>query len=143
MKVYLVTEGSYSDYRPMCVCSTQETAEYAKRIYDSDNDIEEFELDALPAHPPGMLLWHVRMYRNGDVSDAAQVGADNTAPVFKVSGFPSPYKHQAVFSVWANDRDHAVKICGEKRAQLIAANQWHEAFDEEQRKWNEFYRQRI
>jgi hypothetical protein len=85
-----------------------------------------------------MLLWHVRMFRNGDVSFVLQEAADSSLPEFMVSGYPAPYEHHAVFSVWAKDKDHAVKICGEKRAQLIAANQWHEAFNKEQRSWDEF-----
>ena len=67
-KVYLVTDGDYSDYRVLGVYSSMEKAEHAKLLYAADNDVEEYELDAVPESPPGLLAYVVIMELSGDVS---------------------------------------------------------------------------
>ena len=121
--IYLVTDGSYSDYRVLGVYSTKEKAEHAKRLFAADNEIEEYELDATPDSPPGMLAYQVSMLVSGDVKDTWQD---------TVEGFESRWYVTAqwgadvlvVFNVWARDIEHAVKISNEWRAQIVALGLW-------------------
>lgn len=122
-KIYLVTEGSYSDYRVLGVYSSVEKAEHAKLLYVADNDIEEYELDAVPESPPGLLAYVVLMEISGDVKRLWQES---------VAGFKSRWHPEdlygsdpvAWFRIWARDEQHAVKIANEWRAQIIALGLW-------------------
>ena len=126
--IYLVTDGCYSDYRVLCVCSTRELAEEAKKLYMADNDIEEYVLDGLPEHPPGMLFYSVRMNAQGDTEIVERSAASDESWNPSSSGY-------VAFRVWAYDDQHAVKIANERRAQLIANNEWTTNWEE----WKEKY----
>lgn len=84
MKIYAVTNGSYSEYRVEGIYSTREKAEEAHKLYTSDNEIEEYELDAMPDHPPGMLRYFVKMDAAGNsevkVEDASSMPNDQAHP---------------------------------------------------------------
>mgnify|MGYP003674144367 FL=1 len=56
--IYVLTEGSYSDYHIIGVYSTKELAKEAQSLYQ-DSQIEEYDLDHIPEHPPGMTAWYV------------------------------------------------------------------------------------
>ena len=127
MKVYLLTAGDYSAYTVLGVFSTPEKAEAARGLLqgyhpsdDTENELEEFELDGVPDHPPGYLLWSVRIMKAGDVpEEPVQVGAASGAGEFQ-------FVEWLYLRVWALDAAHAVKIAGERRAQLIALGKWPE-----------------
>ena len=122
-KVYLVTDGDYSDYRVLGVYSSMEKAEHAKLLYAADNDVEEYELDAVPESPPGLLAYVVIMELSGDVSHMWQESVKG----FKSRWHPGdPYGSAPVawFRIWARDEQHAVKIANEWRAQIIAMGLW-------------------
>jgi len=119
MKVYLVTKGSYSDYRVCCVCSTMEKAEYARRLYVAD-DIETEELDGLPEHPHGMLRYAVTMDRDGNSTCQTESLYYTTDDEWRPYGNGT----HVSFHMWASDKTHAVKIANERRAVLIATGQW-------------------
>lgn len=123
MKVHLVSRGHYSDYSIYGVYSTAEKSEYAKKLFASDNDIEEMELDEIPQHPPGMLYWEVLMDVGGNssVTQASAAGTD-----YNPVGDWAPYgdSTRVAFYVWAVDRESAVKIANEKRVALLASGQW-------------------
>lgn len=128
MNLFLVTTGDYSDYRLRAVCSTREKAEAAKLLFDSSNDVLEFELDELPEHPPGTLPFFTWMTRDGTSSPA------HRAIPFEgegVSGQPCRNPDGGLyFNVWATDENHAIKITNEKRIQLLASGEWTENWDE-------------
>ena len=121
--IYLVTNGSYSDYCVLGVYSTKEKAEHAKRLFAADNGVEEYKLDAIPDSPPGLLAYHVSMLVSGDVKDVWQ----DTVEGFESSWYVSPQWGADVtvmFRVWARDIEHAVKISNEWRAQIVALGLW-------------------
>lgn len=126
MKIYAVSNGSYSDYRIEGIYSTKEKAEEAHRLYAADNDIEEYELDAMPEHPPGMLRYYVKMNAAGNAE--AKTKDASLMPKWKWS--PYGDGESVGFNVWASDETHAIKIANEIRAQLIARNQWTTDWDE-------------
>jgi hypothetical protein len=117
--LYVVTSGEYSDYRVRGIYSTHEKAEQARDFFNTENDIEEHEIDALPEHPPGMLRYTVLMDRDGRVDSVARVDAGGSYYEWTV--------RDAVFvgfHVWARDETHAIKIANDRRAQLLASNLW-------------------
>ena len=140
-KIYVVTAGSYSDYRICGVYSTQEKADEASEQYTSDYDKahpEEYELDYLPDHPKGMIAWSVFMDRDGNsiegYDDASRCGLRND---FSFSPRHVPQDtwdsrrggflgitNGVLFYVWARDKEHAIKIANEKRIQLIVSGEW-------------------
>ena len=62
--IYVLTEGSYSDYHIIGVYSTKELAEKAEFLYP-DSEIEEYSLDNVSQYPPNMKAWCV-LFVNGD-----------------------------------------------------------------------------
>lgn len=126
-KIYLVTQGEYSDY---CVVGAFSTKEKAQKFigenegsgysYDSKM-IEEFEIDAGEAQrAAGLSYWQVSMDKAGSVT-----GLDNNqheGP--EADYFVGTHGEILVASMWARDEKHAIKIANERRLQLIALNNW-------------------
>ena len=142
-EIYVVTDGSYSDYHIKGIYSTMEKAEEAKDLFQAENDIETIELDSIPDHPPGLGLWVVSLKKNGEVLaggdyyqtprryGVGEIDRDyyprwnyKTSPDIK-----SLTIDHVDFYVWARDADHALKIAHEHWAQLIASNEWTDDFD--------------
>jgi hypothetical protein len=125
--VYVVTVGEYSDYRVVGVCSTRETAARLKELHNSDNDVLALELDEFPDTPPGLLRWLVTMRENGDVPEPPWrrgiSGGDFLDSASASIHWPGGYVC-VKFAVWARDGDHAVKIAGERRRELMASGEW-------------------
>ena len=122
-KVYLVTDGDYSDYRVLGAFSSREKAEHAKLLYAANNNIEEYELDAVPESPPGLFAYVVLMEISGDVNRMWQ----ESVVGFKSKWHPGDLYGSAPvawFRIWARDEQHAVKIANEWRAQIIAMGLW-------------------
>ena len=119
-KLLLVAAGYYSDYHLCGIYSTQEKAEYAKKLYDAD-EIEEYALDELPVHPKGMLLFSVSMKKDGDDSHVYQRDASEAEDADEWQPLGNPTE-RFEFHMWAKDEEHAIKIANERRVQLIANN---------------------
>lgn len=121
-KVYLVTDGWYSDYRVLGVYATMEKAEQAKLLYAADNDIEEYELDAVPDSPPGLVPFVVTITFSGGVEGVYRESVVQFEPRWYVTNwYSSPCGR---FYMWARDEQHAVKIANEWRAQIAALGLW-------------------
>jgi len=45
MKIYIVSDGDYSDYHIIGIYSTREKAEYAKSLYLAKNKIREIKFN--------------------------------------------------------------------------------------------------
>ena len=63
-KIYLITDGEYSDYRIYGVYSTLEKAEQARRLFAIQNAVEEWDLDNIPDHPQDCIRFCVGMERD-------------------------------------------------------------------------------
>ena len=140
MKIYAVSQGEYSGYEIFGLYSTKELAEEAKKLFASDNGIEEYELDALPAHRKGLYFWEVAMNRQGDIvpdrrSEAGVVRTSVTEyregnDAYPVdSSFRSKKTDAMRFRVWAKDEGHAIKVANERRAQMIASGDFESDWD--------------
>lgn len=134
MKLFLVADGDYSEYHVCGIFSTIEKAEHAKKWFDSNQDIEEIEVDELPDHPEGMFWYSFYMKENGDTLDIWIEDGSYSRP--EIQWFPNECQSEKCvkFQMWATDEKHSVKIANEKRSQLIASNQWTLDYDEWRRK---------
>jgi hypothetical protein len=112
--IYILTAGDYSDYHIIGVYSTRELAEQAQFLY-RDSQIEEYSLDNIPEHPPGMKAWEVLVSDESGVN-CYSIDPDNRVPYENYftthEGFLT-----ASYHVWAFDYDHARKI---------AQDQWYQ-----------------
>lgn len=122
MKIYLVSEGQYSDYHIIGLYSSRAKAQEAYWLWGDCNDIEERDVNPpLPDHPKGERLWSVGMSKNGDT-----ISVHPKSPMSRVR---EPYAcfrsdTDAIFEVWAKDAKSAVKITNEKRLALLAEDKW-------------------
>jgi hypothetical protein len=127
-KLYAVTTGSYSDYSVNGIFSTKQKAKDFKAAFPNEtdfNDIEEFELDPSAPDWKDKDIWFVRMKRNGDVLEAEKRDK-SLYGFFSVGDQGFDINRDIYMTVLAKDKEHAIKIVGEKRAQLIAEGGWKE-----------------
>jgi len=126
-KAYIITAGAYSAYRILAVFSSSKLAQgpldgIKKAFPGEDVKIEEYALDVgvtQQGNPRGLMPFDVIMKQNGD-TESVELSTDlisNKEPLLQYAG-------TILFNVLATDEKHAVKICNEQRAQLIANNEW-------------------
>lgn len=123
MKVYMVTDGYDSDYGVCGVYSTPEKAEEARALLNTENEVEEWDVDAaLPEHPIGQLPYEVLIQNDGTVTSVRRLGLGF---VLETAWVPL---HPDVATVnvrtWARDAAHATDIAKALRGELIATHQW-------------------
>lgn len=117
MTIYLVTDGTYSNYQINGVYSTREKAEAAQRVHNADR-IEEWEIDRdFDLVESGLRYWSVRFGGQSADSDYVSGGGLERHDVPEIEETPS---HLFVRNVLAKDKRSAVKIANEKRAIYLA-----------------------
>lgn len=140
-KVYIITAGSYSDYRIETVFSTREKAEaYCSAVKYSYEypEIEEWPLDSfVDKLDKGYKCYKVVMRENGNAVKIEQSSPPynirdrfytNWRSVAKkydsVSGAQKNMDKDYIVEIhsycWAKDEEHAVKIVNERRTRYIA-----------------------
>lgn len=130
-KVFVVTSGEYSDYGIDAIFSTRELAQSfidafkANKWYEMD--IEEWDLDPNKTHlKQNRKPYFLRINKKGDVSDLSladsSYGFNQDMPEAEISYTPN--LEWMNINCFADDENHAVKIAGEKRSQILAANLW-------------------
>lgn len=126
--VFVVTSGSYSDYRIEAVFSSRLLADGFASCF-ADCQVTEWELDAeqYKIRPDGKILFSVNMGRDGD-GQARKCSTDETeSPLEYIeSGMigSTHYAAEIFGTLYARDEQHAIKIANEKRGQLIAEDKW-------------------
>ena len=118
MKVYVLTDGCYSDYHIIAVTIDEDNA---KRFADAGlGEIEEYETDECVL-PKGMLPYIVVIDPSGDVCSCY------VNEFFFESSYEKDLKGGKLVSngnfVWsgfARDKDHAIKIACDYRAKKLA-----------------------
>lgn len=123
MKIYVVFKGHYSDRHVVGVCSTEELAERLAVLTTDQwdaSDWEAYEVDEIPECPVGLLPHSVVMDRRGGVKSCGRDSVVRFKPDTEYYGVDNLMS----FSMWAEDKEQAVKIANERRTQLIAMNIW-------------------
>jgi len=112
--IYVLTEGDYSDYHIVGVYSTKELAKEAQSLY-KDSQIEEYNLDHIPEHPPGMSAWYVNISdgKLDDISTSQVSPFEETVPREDEYEWSNGEIGYFVYC-WAVDEDHAEKIALDK-----------------------------
>src|SRR5688500_6668033 len=140
-KVFAVTSGDYSSYSVNAVFSTREKAEkyinhikkgseYKDYILYSDYNIEEYNLDPVPdwVYRENRKMYMVQMHKDGKVRQVFTYDPAY-AERWTFTDFSTWDKDKnspcLCMNVWAKNKDHAVKIVNEKRAQLLANELWN------------------
>ena len=125
MKIFIVTSGTYSEYQIDGVFSKKEYAEAAIRLNlmkcRYDQEIEEYEIDdyaGIQSLRNGFLLL---MDYDGlvlKIDKMLVVNSENKNFTIHSSG-----KYFA-YALQTDDKTKAIKSANERRAQLIASNEW-------------------
>ena len=106
--IYILTEGDYSDYHIIGAYSSMELANKAKVLYP-DSEIEEYNLDIIPEHPPGMVAWVVQIDEN-TIVNCSQINPNYFYKDVYVEDLTVCY-------MWAADKEHAEKIALDRHYQ--------------------------
>lgn len=131
-KVWVVEEGSYSNYHVVGVFSCRKNAKLiASKINGST--IASRTLDpCVKELNEGLNSYFVWMKRDGEVErceridDVSGCDLEGKTYLWKRSKAPAYKGKNDVLNstVWARDEQHAIKIVNEKRAQMIANRKW-------------------
>jgi len=138
VKVYLLTQGEYSDYRVVGIFSEAEperAKSYAPRLDHGDID-GPWEVDGFTPEnqPAGLICFGVRMYRDGNVNNCYEDNYINhegklpTSTYFLATHQSHPYNKnpwELHATVYAKDRSHAIKIVNELRTRILASPDQH------------------
>ena len=138
--VWVIEQGSYSDYRVVGVYSSKKNAQL---VCDAINAGESYDKATVAKWPVdesvlevsrGYKRFIVTMLRDGtvenirgpeaissyDMSSTLTIWRRTQAPAYKGKGIPDALNG----SVLAKDEKHAVKIANEQRTQMIALGRW-------------------
>lgn len=125
--IYVLTNGSYSDYRIVATFSTKKLAKDAQKV-SPYSSIKEYVLDSkeIPEHPPGHTAWCVNidpentMIRESYEDNALEWGFKPEV----VYDTPTFWGRSSALVVrcWARDEEHAQKIALEKFYQWKCEN---------------------
>ena len=138
--VWVIEQGSYSDYRVVGVYSSKKNAQL---VCDAINAGESYDNATVAKWPVdesvlevsrGYKRFIVTMLRDGtvenirgpeaissyDMSSTLAIWRRTQAPTYKGKGIPDSLNG----SVLAKDEKHAVKIANEQRKQMIALGRW-------------------
>lgn len=114
-KVYIVTDGDYSDYRIRAVFSTRKAAEEFVATRTVSTDIEEWGMDLPREELPG--CWCVIVKADGTVwSSRYEEWAIATEPARKYGG------SQPRFMGFGTTEEHARRSAEQLRRETIALN---------------------
>ena len=130
-KIYLVSQGDYSDYHIVGAFSTHKKAKAfvdrftVDREYDAyfkNYRIASYDIDALePAARKDMIWVHLVMGRDGRTWNVT------TGPDVPNKPMRELYRNDRLMvTVEAKDVAHAVKIANEIRTRMIARGEWPE-----------------
>ena len=128
--IYIVTEGSYSDYHICGVYDDEHLAKKHVEMYLDDYyaQVEEYTLNELAsAIQQGICPYQVAMLKNGSIMDVRKIDPHRRTGDLLYSGYDSltDCMHWILrVRCWARDDEHAIKIANERRTQLIALDRW-------------------
>jgi hypothetical protein len=135
---YMVTQGSYSDYKVIAVFTKEEDAQEFVKLLTQHKDTyeDDFEVEKIDLNPTKMVdmlsksyqRFLIRMNREGSVLYKTILNSyNNLASTFNLNyGTPLHNEISLDAKVWAKDLYHAIKSTNEHRTMLIANNQWPE-----------------
>ena len=138
--VWVIEQGSYSDYRVVGVYSSKRNAQLVCDAINTGGHDDEATVAKWPVDQSvlevsrGYKRFIVTMLRDGtvedirgpeaissyDMSSTLRIWRRTQAPAYKGKGIPDALNG----SVLAKDEKHAIKIANEQRTQMIALGKW-------------------
>lgn len=127
MKIYVVTSGEYSDYGINALFSTKELAQLfidkftVARKRSEFNEIMEAEVDEMESDlRSDRKPFNINMKRDGEITYCESGGTYGTYDgVIKIHYF---HKDLLEISLFADDKEQAIKIANEKRLKYLLEN---------------------
>jgi hypothetical protein len=148
-KIYILTEGAYSDFTILGVAEDMETATFLVNKWGGEIEIREYYLNTKEDSKfiNGKTLYEVTMWKNGNSKvekDKNQVADAYTDPKFYFWGGMRSGGVEVIMELdcWANDEKHAVKIANDKRASLIASGEWDSHVKDLEKEQREYFESR-
>lgn len=140
-KIYIVTNGCYSDYSIRAVFKDLNLAHAFMEQHYPNGDVEEHFIQTELEHDENLRQYYVRMKKNGDVVHLHIVALgpmieNDRQYITRTTDFKfnpkngdfkwkTVYTDEYIFNVLTDKgKEGAIKIANERRAQLIANNQW-------------------
>ena len=127
MKVYVITQGSYSAYHICAVTLDRERAEYLRKLHSDawgKAKIEEYDTDETTVCDPLKTVYHIHFSPAGEIDNISEsyIKADQLFQnSFELSpSFNSPGGYYFAAILTAKDEEHAKKIAIDRRAEAIA-----------------------
>lgn len=141
--VWVVEQGSYSDYRVVGVFSTEENAQQVAAAVNTPEEdkwgdgatVSEWPLDpAVDELRQGFAMYSVHMLEDGTTEKVEReavhgYGITGSLVMWRRSTARAyrgkDAKDLLDATVWAKDEDHAIKIANEHRTRMIATGEWY------------------
>ncbi len=127
--VFVVSDGEYSDWGIVGIFASREGAASYKKQCCLTNDIQSYKLNDVPQIPQGRHPYVVYMRRDGTATDVFTTLPSSDDKRFELQSYemqlPAGERYQQLLCcLFARSTKHAVKIANERRAMLIANNEW-------------------
>lgn len=123
MKVYVITDGSYSDYRICAVSLDKNKAKKIKETIHADNDIEEYDTDQFDCIANGYNFYDITLNELNNPKKIHKKTSLEISPWDALDGtvvYSGHLDNFRVCNILAKDRDVAIKIARDKRAEYLA-----------------------
>ena len=124
-KIYIVTEGEWSDYHICAPFSKEKDAILFTKKFKNKHtafNIEEWIVDN--ENFKKYDIYFIRMKKNGDVDECELENRDYNYRCTMEKRISFDVSGNMFVSVFAKNEKHAIKIVNEKRIQILAENNW-------------------
>ena len=124
--IYLVSQGSYSDYGVIGVFEKKEDAQLFIDKFQGEDSYDKMEIETralnkfIPEIKQGLDSYRVRMQKDGAVSSC--ITRDDIPDLWREYFFDM--KLNLVVDCMAKDQQHAIKIANERRIAALAEGKW-------------------
>ena len=124
MKVYVITRGNYSDYEICAVSLDKNNAEKLARLYSGmwDAEVEEYETDQYVPFLFNKPAIKVHFYPQGEVAAWAIDPGEAVEGYIQVNEYFNG-DIDITFDIYADNKERAIKIAADRRAEYIARKQ--------------------
>jgi len=121
--IYLVSEGSYSDYSISAVFDSEELAERYIQLYCKGGAIETYKINPNKREMIlGYSIYYLQMDKEGNTIKIEN--RDNYTEELPKYWYYVNNKEKINFMCFAKSKEHAVKIANEHRTRILANNEW-------------------
>jgi len=120
--VYVVTTGEYSDYHIVGVFTNKDLAKRTARTWLGK--VKNYTLNPINNYPPNLSLYQVCICKDGRIK---YITATTPQDYYEACPFDS---EAWMFTTWARDEQHAIKIANERRTAVLAMVSWNLSWKE-------------